>query len=74
MDEGELRERFPEIPWDQPVEVKVAGMEQMPVWVCRVCIALQGLRAVDLHPITIRHAFYSRDDCLVHIEATHHER
>lgn len=27
IDEGELRRRFPEIPWDQPVEVRILGTQ-----------------------------------------------
>lgn len=88
LDEGSLRERFPEIPWDQPVEVHVLGptMEIERVedlvtargaaitrWVCRYCISLHGVKAQDITAGNCPFAFASRDDALAHIELVHHD-
>ena len=72
FDEGELRRRYPEIPWDQPVRIKVlAGSPGW--WVCRVCIALHGLKASELETGGLPFAFMTRRLALDHIEMAHHE-
>ena len=44
--EQELKLRFPEIAWDEPVRVVIAG--HGAVFACRYCIALYGLRGEDV--------------------------
>ena len=80
IDEGELRSRFPEIPWDQPVSVSVLpewGAESgspLRRWVCRYCIAMRGISAQELlHGKSEYMAHQTRDDALDHIEMTHHD-
>jgi hypothetical protein len=78
IDEGTLRERFPEIAWDQPVAVTILGAEELPddealFWVCRYCIAMKGLRAQDARAGTAEHVFSLRAACLDHIERVHHD-
>ena len=77
IDELTLRERFPEIPWDQPVEVFVSG-DPLPTkypsyWCCRYCIALEGLSARQLIRGNVPFGFDERAHCLDHIEERHHE-
>ena len=93
IDEGELRSRFPEIPWDQPVDVQVLG-PSMPFetdvesegntliirgpasvtrWVCRYCIAIHGVKSIDVRENRCSFAFVERSDALDHIERDHHE-
>lgn len=72
IDEGELRRRFPAIPWDQPVKVVVPP--DYDGWACRYCIALYGLRASELLVGVQRAGVYSeRNLALDHIEAAHHD-
>lgn len=71
MSEGALRERFPEIPWDQPVEVHVSTVASF--WCCRVCIALEGVSAQNLIRGNVPFAFEKREHCLDHIEESHHD-
>ena len=66
--EDQLRVRFPEIPWDQPVRVSVIGVGPGR-WVCRYCVAMQGLRAADANRATFVYA--TRPEALDHIEANH---
>jgi hypothetical protein len=66
--ESQLRLLFPEIPWDQPVPVKVGGFP--PVWVCRYCIARHGLRAVEIEEVA--YSFHDRAEALDHIGQVHH--
>jgi hypothetical protein len=88
MDEGTLRERFPEIPWDQPVDIQVlrptsefesegnvlvVSPATITRWVCRYCIAMRGVKAADLLANTVAFAFELRDDALNHIEVVHHD-
>lgn len=77
LDEGTLRERFPEIAWDQPVQLLVPkGLhtpEVLERWGCRYCIALYGLKAQDIIQSSSTFVFVRRRDCLDHIEAAHHE-
>jgi hypothetical protein len=44
--EQDLMRRYPEILWDKPVKVSVEGAGER--WACRLCIAVQGLRASEL--------------------------
>lgn len=71
LDEGTLRERFPEIPWDQPVQVHVTTIASY--WCCRYCIALEGVSARNLIRGNVPFAFPTRDACLDHIEEGHHD-
>ena len=87
IDEGTLRERFPEIPWDQPQEVSVLnptvedsggnfiaiGSGYTNFWVCRYCVSLYGVKASDLLDHRVPFAFDSRSHALDHIEREHHE-
>jgi len=88
IDEGTLRERFPEIPWDQPQEVSVLAEQAVEVpegttfltshgyesfWVCRYCVSLYGVKASDLLDHRVPFAFQTREHCLDHIEREHHD-
>jgi hypothetical protein len=74
IDEGELRHRFPEIPWDQPVPVTIAGLEHIKIWACRYCIAMHGLKAQDVvQGRAPEWVYHSRDEGLVHVENMHHD-
>jgi len=77
IDEGALRERFPEIPWDQPQEVSVFKPKPnaMPehFWVCRYCVSLYGVKASDLLDHRVPYAFQAREHALDHIEREHHD-
>jgi hypothetical protein len=44
--EQDLMRRYPEILWEKPVKVMVVGTGER--WACRLCIAVQGLRASEL--------------------------
>ena len=70
IDEGELRRRFPEIAWDQPVAVNVACSSRN-YHVCRYCIAMHGLRAEEIG--NVEFAFSTRARALDHIESAHHD-
>lgn len=70
IDEGELRHRFPEIPWDQPVRVTVIGYGPGR-WVCRYCIARHGLRGEEIDQLPW--AYETRAAALDHIEGEHHD-
>jgi hypothetical protein len=72
IDEGTLRERFPEIPWDQPVIVRVKVGVEVDRFVCRYCICMEnGLRSL-LHGI-VPFGFFTRVEALDHIEREHHD-
>jgi hypothetical protein len=79
IDEGTLRARYPEMPWDQPVALSVFNEwgSEPPVlefFACRYCIAMHGVKAQDIiHGRTPESVFTTRDDCLVHIESAHHD-
>jgi hypothetical protein len=80
LDEGTLRERFPEIPWAQPVLVTVAlsmddlsGAGTIERYCCRYCITLDGLSALQLIRGNVPFAFVEREHCLDHIEERHHD-
>jgi hypothetical protein len=72
IDEGTLRERFPEIPWDQPQKVYVGGGEHH-YFVCRYCVAGYGVKASDLLDHRVPFAFETREHALDHIEREHHD-
>ena len=72
IDELELRSRFPEIPWDQPVRVVIPP--DYDGWACRYCIALIGLKAAEVLAGVSKAGVYSmRDLAISHIEAVHHD-
>lgn len=71
IDEGELRSRYPEIPWDQPVQIHLTSSEAF--WCCRICIALEGVSARNLIRGNVPFAFREREHCLDHIEEGHHD-
>lgn len=62
-DESVLRERFPWIPWDQPIRRTVfrAGGKLERVYVCRYCVSEGDV------------TFASREEALSHIEREHHD-
>lgn len=71
IDELELRSRYPEIPWDQPVLVSVTGLHR---WVCRYCIAMHGLKAQDIvQKREPEFVYHDRADALAHIDNEHHD-
>jgi len=70
LDEGTLRERFPEIPWDQPVELVLSrDYNHDVIWVCRYCVALDTLGS----PVFAAVLYNSRQEALDHIEREHHD-
>ena len=76
MTDAELRERYPEIPWQVPVPVTItlsmddlSGMGTIERYACRYCIALFGLRAEKIS--TTSYAFLTRGEALRHVEAVH---
>lgn len=87
LDEGTLRERFPEIPWDQPQEVTVLKEDVLDTpgnflmfehgyekfWVCRYCVSLYGVTAQGLLDHRVPFAFTEREHALDHIEREHHD-
>jgi hypothetical protein len=68
VDDRELRETYPLISWDEPVQVRVFG-HLAGRWVCRYCIALHGLKAVEIG--TVPFAYDTRRDALAHIARSH---
>jgi hypothetical protein len=66
VDDGSLRERFPEIPWDQPMRLRLPGLCP-DLWACRWCIAI-GLG--HLPALTI---YDTRREALDHIAQVHHD-
>lgn len=40
-----LRAQYPAIPWDEPLLVNIGGKQ---VYVCRYCVALHGVKGIDL--------------------------
>lgn len=70
IDEGELKVRYPEIPWDQPVSVSVIGFGPSR-FVCRYCIAMHGLRGDQINDSEF--VFPTREETLDHIDAAHHD-
>jgi hypothetical protein len=72
LDEGTLRERFPEIPWDQPVSAwaevvydKADGHGDYDIerWVCRYCVVM----------LDTTRGYVTRQLALDHIEREHHD-
>lgn len=45
MTDQELRDKFPEIRWDEPFKVTIAG--RGTTYLCRYCIAHEGLKASE---------------------------
>ena len=88
IDEGTLRERFPEIPWDQPQEVSVLkpnvvedehGVERFiegagvaSFWVCRYCVCMDDGLRSLMRGI-VPFGFFVRQEALDHIEREHHD-
>lgn len=68
ISDAELRARYPEIPWGEPVQVHVLG-KPAGRWVCRYCIATHGLTAarIDATP----YAFSTRLEARTHVQANH---
>ena len=50
MTDAELREEFPWVPWDAPIKVEQPGLDR-PRFACRYCIALKGLKGVDVRSL-----------------------
>lgn len=69
--ESELRERFPEIDWDEPVIVTIPHAD-LVLYCCRICIAQRGLKGADiLNGTQPRGVFFFRELAEAHIEETH---
>ena len=67
-----LRERFPEIQWDEPIALTTMGHELF--WACRICVCLVGVKGADLIDGRLSPGVYrERDDCVEHI-TTHPRR
>lgn len=64
----ELEQRFPEIPWREPVAIRVGEIE---TWACRVCIANVGLRGQDVLDGTAASAFETRGEFMAHWQDEH---
>lgn len=64
MTDAELRKMFPEIKWDTPVRVQV--VDEPPRFLCRYCIAKEGLKAREVQS---RGGGY--EDIVAHIESEH---
>lgn len=62
-----LRGRYPQLHWDDPVPVTVAGVGDF--YVCRYCIARHGLRASAIKETPF--AYDTVDLALAHIDAFH---
>jgi hypothetical protein len=76
IDEGSLRDEFPEIAWDQPQRITITGGEGTSYygWLCRYCVALKGLRAVDvLQGNPDAPVWETREEALGHIALFHHD-
>ena len=69
LNEKALRERYPEIRWQEPVEIHVLG--GVSRWVCRYCIALHGIKGHQVASSPF--AFGSRLEALEHIEKNHYK-
>jgi hypothetical protein len=74
LDESTLRERFPEIPWDQPMMVTFSGRRgtepaqtSFLIFTCRYCAALAW------HSANFTVGFWDREQALDHIEREHHD-
>jgi hypothetical protein len=66
MTETALRQRFPEIAWDEPIKITVGGYER---WVCRLCIATHGLKASDIDRVP--YAFKTYENAVAHVRGEH---
>lgn len=64
MTARELREKYPEIPWNEPFKVNVAGLGSG--YVCRYCIAKFGLKGTE---VATRGGSY--EEIQQHIAQTH---
>ena len=83
MDEGTLRERFPEIPWDQPLHVVTRRLKSKDVLyasVCRYCFFTYGValapkrgKRLEVDLDAVEFAFTSNTACMNHIERVHHD-
>jgi|RhiMethySRZTD1v2_1073278.scaffolds.fasta_scaffold4329403_2 hypothetical protein len=71
FDEGTLRERFPEIAWDQPVKLTIPG--EFTGWACRYCVVMLGLRSIDVLSGEAAGVYPSRQHAYLHIERVHHD-
>jgi hypothetical protein len=68
------RESFPEIPWDEPIDVTVMRGDgtALHVLACRICIADVGLKAADILAGADGLAvFEAPDDFLDHLGTVH---
>lgn len=63
--DAELRERFPEIKWDEPVAVVLSTTGERR-FACRFCIGQYGLRGADHDGL-----WETPDEVLVHITQFH---
>jgi ribosomal protein L40E len=88
IDEYELRTVYPEIAWDEPVEVhvlpasfaissakdaEIVKTHSLSRWVCRYCIAMHGVKAQDVREGQCEFAYLDRDDALAHVGEAHHD-
>lgn len=71
---SQWRESFPEIPWDEPIEVTVVRSEDnemVRVLACRICIADVGLKAQDILGGEAMSVFEDPDDFIEHLAVAH---
>ena len=61
------RARWPTIPWSQPIDVSVAGVERKIA--CRLCIARYGLKAMEIHRVP--YAFDTLAQFATHVREVH---
>lgn len=67
LTDEQLREAYPQIPWEKPMPVTVVGMQQEgDRYVCRYCVAQKGLRASDMPKRGMM-----REECIDHIRQAH---
>jgi hypothetical protein len=64
--ESGLRAEYPHIPWDDPVVVTV---NDRSAHVCRCCVALHGLKGIDVLNGTA--GYNSEQECRAHIAGSH---
>ena len=60
----DLEKRFPDIPWREPLPIKVIGGKQK--FACRLCIGQFGIKGTDIGALPTTH-----EAVLEHLEEIH---